>query len=234
MSPALHHHNANMEGNTQAAASSRALHGGYSPPAAAPGQRLGPRWNFFFFFWRGGAGDRQERSGSALRACGEPRRGRLSLPPAPATFVSGTSNTWEPLGRWGEAGEPSPLQPRGRPNFSTKEEEEEEEEEEEKKKKEEEEKAAGQGLAGWRRSGGCSRRCWRPPWLAATTWTCGSRWSSRAPTGPSLGTRCCSTTTTAPGGEWGTRQTPGPGGKGGASSRRAALNGGKRGEKNGF
>lgn len=83
--------------------------------AARPQQRLrdsgwGPAGTFLGGAEQLGTG----RRGAARppRAGGEPRRGRLSLPPAPATFLPGTSNTWEPLGgggrprRGGTAGPP--------------------------------------------------------------------------------------------------------------------------------
>lgn len=62
------------------------------------------------------------------------------------------------------------------------------------------------GLAGCRRlrggaERGCCGRCCGRPWRAATTWTWVAPWFSRAPTALSSGTRCCSTTTTARGGE---------------------------------
>lgn len=62
---ALHHHNANMEGNTQAAASPGARLGGRSPPAAASGP--GPTCNFWGPSSRG---QREARPGGDRCAAG--------------------------------------------------------------------------------------------------------------------------------------------------------------------
>lgn len=61
------------------------------------------------------------------------------------------------------------------------------------------------GVAGcWRRGSaerGCCGRCCGWPWCAPITWTWVAPWFSGVPMAPSLGTRCCSTTMTARGGE---------------------------------